>query len=351
MDADFSEAGCSQHELLLSSGSFRFSDEAEEEAAVHVQFSDAATIEDSIPFLRMLKSVKPTTFLPFKSEPNILQSLLQIQTLEPESCLTLESISPGYCKPFKLESPPPPPPAPSSAVELPNESVKERRKRKRMRAPKNEEEVENQRMTHIAIERNRRRQMNEHLNSLKCLIPQSYLQRGDQASIIGGAIDFVKQLEQLLHSLEAKKRVENGDENEEKMKSVSSRASASVSDEGLAAGRDAAEVDTAVIQNHVSLKVWCKRRQGQTLRAIVSLEELKLTVLHLNVTSSLDSVFYSFNLKMEDDCELGSADEITTAVRQIFKHINGERCGQPLVDSVDFDLPIDKISGGKISTM
>lgn len=55
--------------------------------------------------------------------------------------------------------------------------TRERRKRKRTRPTKNKEEVENQRMTHIAVERNRRRQMNDHLNVLRSLMPTSYIQR------------------------------------------------------------------------------------------------------------------------------------------------------------------------------
>ncbi|KAF9602080.1 hypothetical protein IFM89_024847 [Coptis chinensis] len=50
-----------------------------------------------------------------------------------------------------------------------------------------------QRMLHITVERNRRKQMNEHL-------------AGDQASIIGGVVDYIKELQQILQSLEAKKQ-------------------------------------------------------------------------------------------------------------------------------------------------
>ncbi|KAI9111325.1 hypothetical protein K1719_017737 [Acacia pycnantha] len=87
-----------------------------------------------------------------------------------------------------------------------------RRKRKRTRPVKNKEEVENQRMTHIAVEWNRRRQMNDHLSVLRTLMPPSYIQRGDQASIIRGAIDFVKELEQLLQTLEAQKYFRKNEE-------------------------------------------------------------------------------------------------------------------------------------------
>lgn len=52
-----------------------------------------------------------------------------------------------------------------------------RRKRRRTRSIKNKEEVENQRMTHIAVERNRRRQMNDYLSVLRSMMPPSYVQR------------------------------------------------------------------------------------------------------------------------------------------------------------------------------
>lgn len=52
-----------------------------------------------------------------------------------------------------------------------------RRKRRRVKASKNKEEVENQRMTHIAVERNRRRQMNDYLSVLRSMMPPSYAQR------------------------------------------------------------------------------------------------------------------------------------------------------------------------------
>ena len=53
-------------------------------------------------------------------------------------------------------------------------------KRKRPRTSKTVEEVESQRMTHIAVERNRRKQMNEHLRVLRSLMPSSYVQRVNQ---------------------------------------------------------------------------------------------------------------------------------------------------------------------------
>lgn len=52
-----------------------------------------------------------------------------------------------------------------------------RGKRRKARTEKNREDVESQRMTHIAVERNRRRQMNEYLDVLRSMMPPSYVQR------------------------------------------------------------------------------------------------------------------------------------------------------------------------------
>ena len=52
-----------------------------------------------------------------------------------------------------------------------------RKRRRRTKSSKNKEEIENQRMTHIAVERNRRKQMNDYLAVLRSLMPPSYAQR------------------------------------------------------------------------------------------------------------------------------------------------------------------------------
>ncbi|KAJ4728013.1 transcription factor bHLH67-like [Melia azedarach] len=346
------------------------------------------SLEERMPFLQMLQTVETPSLFPFK-EPNF-QTLLrlqhlkkpwdmanlympemetQIQALELESCVTQEILD--LHSPVKSETKDLQNPHSTSCLEgLSSESnqdqlnsvekithpqarakqthlsksppiTRERRKRKRTKPIKNKEEVESQRMTHIAVERNRRRQMNDHLNTLRSLMPSSYVQRGDQASIIGGAIDFVKELEQLLLTLEAQRRVRMGTTAVEGSESATSTtiADKAILSNGLSMSKpeignleekvkaesktDGAEIEVIVIQSHVNLKIQCPRRPGQLLKAIVALEDLRLTFLHLNISSSQTTVHYSFNLKIEDDCKLGSADEIAAAVHQIFSSIGG----------------------------
>eukprot|EP00258_Populus_trichocarpa_P016572 XP_006375391.2 transcription factor bHLH67 isoform X1 [Populus trichocarpa] len=372
------DLGCFD-QVFINTESLRF-----EEEEPHIS---SPSFEDKMPFLQMLQTVETPPFFPYK-EPSF-QTLLklqhlqkpwnmntfympetdtQVQPLELESCVThdivdlhspvksetkehpnphsnscLEGVSPEPAEPNSDSSIPwraQPQTVPNMTTHFSESSTliitRERRKRKRTRATKNKEEVESQRMNHIAVERNRRRLMNDHLNSLRSLMTPSYIQKGDQASIIGGAIDFVKELEQLVQSLEAQKKI----------REIETASTAGISPNQYSTSQpqcdllleeggtceeertvkkksEATEIEVAAVQNHVNLKIKCQRIPGQLLRAIVALEDLGLTVLHLNITSSQATVLYSFNLKLEDNCKLGSTDEVAAAAHQIFSSISG----------------------------
>ncbi|KAL0646259.1 hypothetical protein Bca4012_044550 [Brassica carinata] len=101
------------------------------------------------------------------------------------------------------------------------EASSAKKKRKRLETGKEEEDDDDgegeeeeeednkqdgqQKMSHVNVERNRRKQMNEHLTVLRSLMPCFYVKRGDQASIIGGVVEYISELQQVLQSLEAKK--------------------------------------------------------------------------------------------------------------------------------------------------
>ncbi|XP_023527857.1 transcription factor bHLH67-like isoform X3 [Cucurbita pepo subsp. pepo] len=247
-------------------------------------------LEDKIPFLQKLQNVESQSF----KQPNF-QNLVKLQHFNKpgeKGVGKIQELVQLYSSPINSET--------KDQNEPPNS--KETRKRKRWKATKNKEEVESQRMTHIAVERNRRRQMNDHLHVIKSLIPTSYIQRGDQASIIGGAIEFVKELEQLLEVLEAQRKGRKGaDSGCKGAQSEVGMGSNGRIGEGVCAEMksEVGEIEVTMIQTHVSLKIRCPKRQGQLLKAIVGLEDLRLSVLHLNITTSqaTATMLYSFNLK------------------------------------------------------
>ncbi|KAJ0241052.1 Transcription factor bHLH96 [Hirschfeldia incana] len=217
----------------------------------------------------------------------------------------------------------------------------QRRKRRRTRSSKNKEEIENQRMTHIAVERNRRKQMNEYLAVLRSLMPPSYSQRGDQASIVGGAINYLKQLEHQLQSMEplvktsatedTRDTAAAGDKNNTVAVSssgpfsdffafpqYSSRPSSSSAAEGTA------EIEVTMVESHASVKILAKKRPKQLLKLMASIQSLRLTLLHLNVTTHDNSVLYSISLKVEEGSQLNTVEDIAAAVNQFILRIQEE---------------------------
>ncbi|KAG5062956.1 hypothetical protein JHK85_004139 [Glycine max] len=219
-------------------------------------------------------------------------------------------------------------------------------KKKRPRTVKTSEEVESQRMTHIAVERNRRKQMNEHLRVLRSLMPGSYVQRGDQASIIGGAIEFVRELEQLLQCLESQKRRrllgeaqarQVGDPSlvaqqqqqppffptlpipNEQMKLVEMETG--LREETAECKSCLADVEVKLLGFDAMIKILSRRRPGQLIKTIAALEDLQLIILHTNITTIEQTVLYSFNVKVASDSRF-TAEDIASSVQQIFNFIH-----------------------------
>ncbi|CAN6246513.1 unnamed protein product [Urochloa humidicola] len=268
------------------------------------------------------------------------------------------------------------PPAPSRVV---------RKRRRRARSCKSREETETQRMTHIAVERNRRRQMNEYLAALRSLMPEPYIQRGDQASIVGGAIEYVKELEQQLQCLEAQKRTlllrqpkpaksdatptmhDTGGSTKTAAACAESSAATTSNDCSSSLTEDAADhappppfarfftypqyvwcqsprvtvteneggaragvadIEVTVVETHASLRVMAPRRPGQLLGLLTGLQALRLPVLHLSVATMDALALYTISVKLEEGCGLATVDDIAGAVHHVLCIIDAETSEQ-----------------------
>ncbi|KAK8921581.1 Transcription factor bHLH94 [Platanthera zijinensis] len=194
-----------------------------------------------------------------------------------------------------------------------------KKRRRRKFSLKNKEASEQQRMAHIAVERNRRKQMNDYLAVLRSLMPPSYINRGDQASIVGSAINFIKELEHLLLSVEIQNQLKQPPDTTNPPANLFTFSGSSSNSNSAFAG-----IHVAVVEGHASLKVVSRRRPKQLLHLVTGLQNLRLSTLHLNVTAAEPMILYSLSLKVEDDCLLNSADEIAAAVHGIVGDIQGE---------------------------
>ncbi|GLT91230.1 hypothetical protein SLE2022_091280 [Rubroshorea leprosula] len=186
-----------------------------------------------------------------------------------------------------------------------------KKRRRKPRVCKSREEAETQRMTHIEVERNRRKQMNEHLAVLRSLMPESYVQRGDQASIVGGAIEFVKELEHLLQSLEA-----------QKLQLLQQVRAAAAANEDITASKF---LPPPFAQFFLYPQyTWSQIPNKQLSRLVSGFQSLHFSILHLNVTTMDPLVFYSISAKVEEGCQLISVEDIAGAVHHMLRIIDEE---------------------------
>ncbi|XP_011084486.1 transcription factor SPEECHLESS [Sesamum indicum] len=234
------------------------------------------------------------------------------------------------------------------------------------------------RVSHITVERNRRKQMNEHLSVLRSLMPCFYVKRGDQASIIGGVVDYIHELQQVLQSLEAKKQRKAYTEvlsprpvssprplplsprkpplsqpispstpqpsspykpwmhqqqqlpvylNSPSLPSPvvdpspCNSSTSSINDavnELVANSKSAvAEVEVKFSGPNLLLKTVSHRIPGQAVKIISALEELALEILHVSISTVEETMLNSFTIKIGIECQL-SAEELAQQIQQTF---------------------------------
>ncbi|XP_027938674.1 transcription factor SPEECHLESS-like [Vigna unguiculata] len=226
---------------------------------------------------------------------------------------------------------------------------------------------EPQKVSHITVERNRRKQMNLNLSVLRSLMPSFYAKRGDQASIIGGVVDYINELQQVLQCLEAKKqrkvysdvlsprvvsstrasplsprkpalsprinlpispRTPQPDSPYKPSylsptiaNSPTSSASSSINDnikELVASSKSLmADVEVKFSGPHLLLKTVSPPIPGQPLRIISALEDLALEILHVNINIADEIMLSSFTIKIGIECQL-SAEELAQQIQQTF---------------------------------
>ncbi|KAE8676176.1 Transcription factor SPEECHLESS [Hibiscus syriacus] len=230
-----------------------------------------------------------------------------------------------------------------------------------------------QRMSHITVERNRRKQMNEHLSVLRSLMPCFYVKRGDQASIIGGVVDYINELQQVLQSLQAKKkrkvinevlsprvvssprpsplsprkpplsprinlpisprtpqpgspykpRLHQGYRSPAMTTTLEPSPSSSTSsvenvNELVAKSKSPiANVEVKFSGPNLILKTVSPPIPGQAVKIISALEDLSMEILNVNINTIDDTVLNSFTIKIGIECQL-SAEELAHQIQQTF---------------------------------
>uniref|UniRef100_A0A453CWP9 Plant bHLH transcription factor ACT-like domain-containing protein n=1 Tax=Aegilops tauschii subsp. strangulata TaxID=200361 RepID=A0A453CWP9_AEGTS len=94
----------------------------------------------------------------------------------------------------------------------------------------------------------------------------------------------------------------------------------------------AADIEVTLVETHASVRVMAPRRPGQLLRMVAGMEALRLTVLHLNVTTLGSLALYSLSVKqVEEGCGLTTADDIAASVHHVLCLVDAEATSQRLL--------------------
>ena len=139
--------------------------------------------------------------------------------------------------------------------------------------------------------------------------------QGDQASIVGGAINFVKELEQVLQSIEGQRKTKQQPNESNGFSSPFAEfftfpqytTHATGQSDGFPTGVGqnqnqnqwaVADIEVTMVDSHANMKILSKKRGGQLMKMVVGLQSLGLCILHLNVTTVEGMVLYTLSVKV-----------------------------------------------------
>lgn len=138
-----------------------------------------------------------------------------------------------------------------------------------------------------------------------------YYEQVDQASIVGGAINYVKELEHQLQLLSGQ-NFEGGTSSSSPFAeffSFPQYSTSSSSGGNLIATTDdpwgkenkiaaMADIEVTMVESHANLKIRSKTRPKQLIKMVNGLQSLRLTILHLSVTTVDQVALYSLCVKV-----------------------------------------------------
>ena len=131
--------------------------------------------------------------------------------------------------------------------------------------------------------------------------------QGDQASIIGGAIEFVKELEHILHSLKLQKERKDLGEgylNQQDMLRDFTMSQDLTCEPNIECTTQSkfCEVDSNVevklIGRSAIIKVLAQKKAHQLLNVLPIVQGLHLKIMQMNITTIEDSVLYYLNVEV-----------------------------------------------------
>ncbi|XP_034574895.2 uncharacterized protein [Setaria viridis] len=143
---------------------------------------------------------------------------------------------------------------------------------------------------HVIAERKRREKMQQQFVALATIVPD--LTKTDKISLLGSTIEYVKQLEEKVKTLERQnmRRTSEPTVFESKCRISTDSSDASSSREStFGAGRFSPTVEASIHGDTILLKICCKERRGVLVTLISELENQGLSIINTSVLPFTDS--------------------------------------------------------------
>ncbi|KAJ7528910.1 hypothetical protein O6H91_15G025500 [Diphasiastrum complanatum] len=190
----------------------------------------------------------------------------------------------------------------------------------------------------LVAERKRRKKLNDRLYSLRALVPK--ITKMDRASILGDAIEYVKELQQQVKDLQDELLETKEDDMQANVATIpeenmnplllDEEIGVHVGDDGRGSSkldplstpsldmgerqieelRQPMQVEVSKMDAHLfTLRIFCEKRPGVFVKLLQALDTLGLDVLHANITTFRGLVLNVFNAEIRDK-ELMQAEQV-----------------------------------------
>lgn len=139
--------------------------------------------------------------------------------------------------------------------------------------------------------------------------------QGDQASIVGGAINFLKELEHIIQSIKGQNKTKEQQSHENGFNNNSSSPpfadffmfpqystcppqTNTCYPANPNQSRATVDIEVTLVDSHANIKIMLKKQHGHVMKMVVGIQNLGLNILHLNVSTLDHLVLVSVSVKV-----------------------------------------------------
>nr|XP_019710695.1 transcription factor bHLH18-like [Elaeis guineensis]XP_029124409.1 transcription factor bHLH18-like [Elaeis guineensis] len=165
---------------------------------------------------------------------------------------------------------------------------------------------------HVMAERKRREKLGQQFIALSAIIPD--LKKTDKASLVGGAINYLKQLEEKVKTLEEQAVKKNTRPIVFVKKSHLSTNNAISNADGSSPDKAIQKVEASLEGKTILMRIHCEKKKGILVKVLSEIEKLHLSVINTGVVPFTDS---SLNITVTAQIEEGFSMTVQDLVKEL----------------------------------